>query len=86
MQPANACRDVEDGGVGVRERGADAKQVRRDMIRLARGARLVEQLDGAPRPHGPLAEQAADDAPVGAVRAERERRHEVADDVVVVAV
>ena len=76
-------RGVEDGGVHVRERGV---AVQPGGVEAGAGAGALdvgEEADGGVRADAPLAEEPAVD--VARAAAERERREEVGEDVVVVA-
>ena len=78
---------VEERGVGVGDLDARAQQRRRHGALFRGGLTGVQQLDGLPGPHGPVSQQAADDAALDRAsrRCESERGHEVRDDGIVVA-
>ena len=51
--------DVEDRRVAIGDLGIEREQVGQDRASLDRRVDAHEQLDGAPHPHAPVAEQAA---------------------------
>ena len=75
-------RDVEERGVAVGHGAVEREQVGRHCVEVARSTAALQDLDGRPRPHRPVAEQAADEAQLAGLGAERHR--EVEHDVVVV--
>ena len=86
MQPAKACRTSKSAPFASVSAAARASHAASIAVASRSGANLVEQLDGAARPHRPLAEQPAHDARRAlAVAERREGREQVEHDLVVVA-
>ena len=79
--------DVEEHGVAVGDHAVERQQVLGYRAAADAGVDLLEQRHRRFHPHAPVAEQAALEAQrrLSAAVADGERRHQVGDDVVVVA-
>src|SRR5437867_22503 len=82
-----AVGDIEKGGVAIGDARVERENLGRYGARRNRLMEASEKADGSAGPHRPMAEQAAAKADGHrlAVAHDGERRHEVEDDVVVIA-